>query len=650
LSAMVRKMGFTEVFNNKRDGRQWPEPAGEGISEPFETTWLGRELLPLQFTLRALFVIALPTLACLVVYNLLQGRLPEAILVFSMGGVLLIAFFVMRKSTSRPLAAEKLYRIYRNEIRCFLLIFLAYLCFSAGWKNEIDRVQWSYIFPIVAFLCLARREGLLWSVLFLAGMAFVLLSRPGAAFSADPLLGFKVRYLLSFLIMCAVGFTGKYGIETIYARLALQQKKLAQSEENYREAYDALFRETQERQHAQQALAESEEKYRLIFENSADVIYCIDRELKVIDVSPSVEKVLGYSPLELVGRPVQELDLLAPEDLEHAFSDIVHVLGGTPIPRDYYTFIAKDGTRRYAEVSGAPLMRDGVVVGVISVGRDVTLQKKAEEDLRRSHEELEKRVRERTAELGNTVQALEAANLAKSEFLANMSHELRTPLNAIIGFTELLIDKRLGDLTAGQMEYLNDVLQSSSHLLSMINDILDLSKVEAGKMELESSDVDLKKLLENSLMMIKEKALKHGITLERDLNGIPEIIRADERKVKQVLYNLLSNAAKFTPDGGEIVLGARLANEKETCKGSGESLEIWVKDNGIGLKREDLDRIFDPFEQVENSMSRRFQGTGLGLALTRTFVTLHGGRIWAESEGIGKGSTFRFVIPLSQKE
>ena len=245
------------------------------------------------------------------------------------------------------------------------------------------------------------------------------------------------------------------------------------------------------------------------------------------------------------------------------------------------------------------------------------------------------------------------ANRAKSEFLANMSHELRTPLNHIIGFTELVLSRDFGELNSEQAEYLKDVLGSSQHLLSLINDVLDLSKVEAGKMELFLSEVRIRELLENSLMMVKEKALKQAIRLAVDLDGVPEVVRADNRKLKQVVYNLLSNAVKFTPGGGEVRLGARIQETSEFKErlidghGSGKWLCVWVSDSGIGLKPEDLTRIFSPFEQVENGASRKYQGTGLGLTLTRKMVELHSGAIWAESAGVGKGSTFKFAIPLN---
>jgi signal transduction histidine kinase len=246
----------------------------------------------------------------------------------------------------------------------------------------------------------------------------------------------------------------------------------------------------------------------------------------------------------------------------------------------------------------------------------------------------------------------ESASKAKSEFLANMSHELRTPLNHIIGFTEILIEGSLGTLSEIQAEYLSDVLDSSKHLLSLINDILDLSKVESGKLELNSSDIDLELLIENSLVMIKEKALKHGISLNTRYENPPDRFRADERKLKQILYNLLSNAIKFTPDGGDITVSVEqledtVISDTEFHRGS---VIISVQDTGIGIVKDNLDRVFNPFEQIDSSTNRHAEGTGLGLALTRKLVHLHDGKIWAESEGENRGSTFKFILPMKHTE
>ena len=231
---------------------------------------------------------------------------------------------------------------------------------------------------------------------------------------------------------------------------------------------------------------------------------------------------------------------------------------------------------------------------------------------------------------------LETASRHKSEFLANMSHELRTPLNAIIGFSEVLSERMFGEINDKQAEYLGDILESGRHLLSLINDILDLSKIEAGRMELDPTDFDLPTAIENTLILVRERAHRRGISLGRTVDERMGMIRADERKVKQVLLNLLSNALKFTPEGGQIDVRARVHN--------GEA-EISVADTGEGIAPEDQEAVFEEFRQV-GTAAKKVEGTGLGLAISRKFIELHGGRIWVKSQ-VGIGSTFAFTLPLT---
>jgi signal transduction histidine kinase len=231
---------------------------------------------------------------------------------------------------------------------------------------------------------------------------------------------------------------------------------------------------------------------------------------------------------------------------------------------------------------------------------------------------------------------LEAANRHKSEFLANVSHELRTPLNAIIGFSEVLLEKLFGELNDKQNEYVDDILSSGRHLLSLINDILDLSKIEAGRMELEVTTFHLPDAIENALLLIRERASRHGIKLDRLVDDRIGDFTGDERKVKQVLVNLLSNAVKFTPEGGQIKVEAGLGDS---------AVIVSVTDTGIGVAKEDQEAIFEEFRQASGNYAQKREGTGLGLTLTKRFVEMHGGKIWVESE-VGKGSKFTFTLPI----
>jgi signal transduction histidine kinase len=294
----------------------------------------------------------------------------------------------------------------------------------------------------------------------------------------------------------------------------------------------------------------------------------------------------------------------------------------------------------YRALLSVPLLREDQIIGSLSFNRkapgefppevvDVLKTFATQSALAIQNARLFREIADKSAQL-------EAASRHKSEFLANMSHELRTPLNAIIGFSEVLAEKMFGDVNDKQAEYLQDILESGRHLLSLINDILDLSKIEAGHMELEPADFHLPTAIDNALILVRERATRRGITLGSTIDESLGLIRGDERKVKQVLLNLLSNALKFTPEGGRIDVGGRL---------DGEMAEVSVTDTGIGIAPADQEAVFEEFRQV-GAAERKAEGTGLGLALSRKFVELHGGRIWVQSE-VGHGSTFTFTLPLN---
>ena len=414
--------------------------------------------------------------------------------------------------------------------------------------------------------------------------------------------------------------------------------KLAQSEreiKNHNRELEARVRErTNQLSKDKQALVESERHLKAIWDSTPTGLMVIDKEThKIVDVNPFALKLLDRTLPEVV------------DQVCHAFV----------CPADEGKYPISDLNQRVDGAERILVARDGKKIPILKTV--VSFKKKNREYLIESFADITAR-KEAEKNVEAAKNEAEAANRAKSDFLANMSHELRTPLNHIIGFTELTLDQNFGELNETQSEYLADVLASSKHLLSLINDILDLSKIEAGKMEIEPSVVELRPLFENSLVMIKEKALKHGIGVEAIFGDIPENIRADERRLKQILYNLLSNAVKFTPDGGQIQLEARLAGREVNIPPNGNAqkvqhmlqtchqlLFISVSDSGIGIEQKDLERVFDPFEQLNNNRGGSYQGTGLGLPLTRDLVELHNGIIWADSRGKDCGSRFSILLP-----
>ena len=307
-------------------------------------------------------------------------------------------------------------------------------------------------------------------------------------------------------------------------------------------------------------------------------------------------------------------------------------------PQITYTGSAQEAIG-YRSLLMVPMLREGLPVGVVGVGgrepgglssKHVTLVRTFADQAVIAIENVRL-----FNELESANRELEAASRHKSEFLANMSHELRTPMNAILGFSEVLSEHMFGELNAKQEEYLKDIHGAGQHLLALINDILDLSKVEAGRMELELTDFDLPTALEHAVMLVRERAGRRGIALDTMLDGGLGQVRADERKVRQVALNLLSNAIKFTPEGGRVeVRGAPVDG----------AVEVAVADTGIGIAPEDQELLFEEFRQV-GAVSRNMEGTGLGLALARKFIALHGGRIWVSSQ-VGVGSIFTFTLPL----
>lgn len=378
---------------------------------------------------------------------------------------------------------------------------------------------------------------------------------------------------------------------------------------------------------------------RSLIESNIDALMMTDPQGIISDVNQQMTALTGYSRAELIGAPCRTFFT----DPVRADAAIKLVLTQNRVSNYELTVHSKNGVQTVVSYNAATFHdRDRKLQGVFAAARDVTERKRFESALEEKNIELEH------------------ASRMKSEFLATMSHELRTPLNAIIGFSEALQDGLIGPVSDTQQEYIGDIFTSGQHLLSLINDILDLSKVEAGMMELELEAADLHSLLSNSLSIVREKAATQRVRLELEIGDDLTAPRLDTRKTKQIVYNLLSNAVKFSDSGGVVTLNARRVPRSMvgTIRNSwpmhsfvlapseyDDFLEISVTDNGIGISRNNMQKLFTAFSQIDSSLARRFEGTGLGLAMVKQLAELHGGTVAVSSEE-GAGACFAVWLPL----
>ncbi|MCZ7383073.1 MAG: PAS domain S-box protein [Candidatus Methanoperedens sp.] len=380
-----------------------------------------------------------------------------------------------------------------------------------------------------------------------------------------------------------------------------------------------IVRDITERKRMEDALRESEEKYRNLVERSNDGILIIqDGLVKFANVR--VAELWGGSVEGLLETPI--IRHIHPDERDKVMGRYQRRMANEDVPPIYETvLLRRDGTAVHIEINAGVISYKGKTADLAMI-RDITERKRAEE-LRLENERLV------------------YANQAKSEFLAVMSHELRTPLNAVIGFSELLKRGMAGELNKKQGHYVDNVLVSGKHLLTLISDLLDIAKVEAGKMELVIEKISVPEVLNETIAFIKENAAKRNVNLKKDFDPRLDIIEADRIKFKQILYNLLDNAVKFSkPEGGTVTI---------TTKKSEDMAKISISDTGIGIKEKDTGKLFTMFQQIDSGISRTHGGAGLGLAISKKFVELHGGKITVESK-YGEGSTFTFLIPLVAKK
>ncbi len=399
-------------------------------------------------------------------------------------------------------------------------------------------------------------------------------------------------------------------------------------------AYEGSLIDITERKLAEEKLRDSEEQLRQVWETTSDAMALSDANGAVLSANPAYYDLYGHTPGQIIGKNFAVI--FSEDSQEQAREQYKTVFADNNIPPAFETVVQRaDGTERIVESRISFLTSGGRRTAMLSTIRDITERKQAEEAKNQYTVELERRVQERTLELTH-------ANRAKDEFLATMSHELRTPLNSILGFSESLLEQRRGPINEKQQQYVNLIHSSGQHLLDLINDILQVSKIEAGKLDIHPAAISIKEVCESSMNFVKEFAMKKSISLEFLDEESISIVYADPQRLKQILINLLNNAVKFTPENGRVSLEVRTNSEKD-------QIQFSITDTGIGIAPEYLQKLFTPFTQLDSNLSRQYQGTGLGLVLVYKLTELHGGSIQVESEP-DKGSRFTVILPWSADE
>ena len=457
-------------------------------------------------------------------------------------------------------------------------------------------------------------------------------STPGSAYyrSLERWIGQETRFALPPWVRIAGPAAGGVLLLSLLWAVALRRQVSARTR--------ALTQQNTQLAGLNQALQDSERKYRELVEHANSIILHLTRDGEITFLNEFGLRFFGYSETEIIGRHV--IGTIVPET-ESTGRDMRSMMDHICASPGAFEHNINENVRRNGEkvwiawTNKVAVDDEGQVSGILSVGTDISKRREAEEQLRRLNAELEQKVLERTADLATAKERAESADRLKSAFLAAMSHELRTPLNSIIGFTGILLQGLPGPLNEEQAKQLGMVQTSAHHLLDLINDVLDLSKIEAGQLQVECLPFDARQSVEKVARVVAPLAEKKGLSLTADL--APEVgeIRGDRRRFEQVLLNLLNNAVKFTEHGDVRV----------QCAPAGRRLVTRVIDTGTGIKPEDLGELFHPFRQVDSGLARNHEGSGLGLSICKRLVEMMGGGITVSSEW-GVGSTFSFSVPI----
>jgi PAS domain S-box-containing protein len=550
--------------------------------------------------------IGMPIFLALAIKNFLEGDNIMAFLNCMMLLILILLGFVIMRRIEEKLE----YKIYAILFRMFFVLMGVTLLYDIGFQSNFSRIEWCYIYPILVFLALGVKEGVIWVSIFYGILAFFILNFDLQGVTLFQIQELRARFLVSFFVVSALSIFLEHGFRHAQKRLFYHQSILKESENRYRQAYEQLNIEIQERKQVEEALRESEERYRTILENIEDGYYEVDLAGNLTFFNDSMCRMWGYPEEELMGmNDRQYTDQENAKKLFQAFNKVYRT--GEPRRECDWEIIRKDGTKRCIEAS-VSLQKDssGKPIGFRGIIRDITERKRAEESLK-----------EKTEELARSNRDLE-------QFAYVASHDLQEPLRMVTNYVQLLARRYKGKLDSDADDFINFAVDGATRMWKLINDLLTYSRVGTQARDLELTDFEM--VLNQSLDNLKVAIEENGAVVTHD--PLPTVV-ADHLQLGQLFQNLIGNAIKFQ--------GKEPPRIHISASRNGNGWTFSVRDNGIGIAPEYAERIFVIFQRLHG---RDAPGTGIGLAICKKIVERHGGNIWVESE-VGKGATFYFTLP-----
>ncbi len=568
--------------------------------------------------------------------------------------------WLIEPSVSLPPVERRQSRLMMIFLLSLIAACIFYLIFLGVTRIFLDSLgeTIAIIFAMIATYFLSRRGH--WKLAAFLSIAFIYLTSLVMVInSGDPLNAVGVLPFLILPLLLSSIFFSANGVlyTTIFFSIGIASLPIIAPPVTFVDLLSGIFiflwitagiiyisvvhRNKIEAEHRAELLR-SESRFRQMAENIHEVFWTYETSGDQIGyASPAYEHILGRPSGAFLENPLAILETVHPEDFEQAKKIIYEIAAGHSVSTEVRV-VHPDNSVRWVWGRGFPVFNSqNKVISVAGIISDITERKQAQKELEKLNQTLEERVQERTGELVLANMALDKAAKMKDEFLAGMSHELRTPLTSILGFSEALQLKAYGELNEKQHKTIRTIEESGRHLLDLINDVLDLAKIEAGKLELQFANCSLADICQSSVKLTKGMAQQKGQYVQYSGINEPVMLYADARRIKQALVNLISNAVKFTPEHGELGLDVKADPVEQKIR-----LSVW--DKGIGIKPDDLHKLFKPFTQIDSSLAREYSGTGLGLSLVYRLIESHQGGIELESE-FGKGSRFTIVLPWSPK-